>query len=290
VAQELARELAARGAAGAAAPVAAELDAEIAGRLRALGYVAGPFSAAVEAAKLGLVGGFDPTDGRETLAQLGRAPAAAAAGRLADALAALRPLGDGPVVAAQRAAVAVAAGDLAQAERDARLVLALEAERDDVRVILAQTLLAAGRGEEADAELARLEPVAAAAAPWVALRRAQALAAAGDRDAALDLLAAARERHPEEAALASPLASLFEAAGRLDEALEVREAALARDPGSAALQNDVAWTLARLGRDLARARALAEAAARGRPGEAAIQDTLAEIARAEQAPGGVRAP
>jgi len=290
VAQELARELAARRAAGAAAPLAAEHDAEIAEGLRALGYAAGPLSADPNAAQLGVVGGFDPKDGREALAQLGQAQVAVAEGRVADALAALRPLGDGPVVAAQRAAVAVAAGDLAQAERDARLVLALQAGRDDVRVILAQTLLAAGRAEEADAELAQLEPEAAAAAPWVALRRARSLAEAGNRDAALALLAAARARHPQDAALASSLAGLLEAAGRIDEALGLREAALARDPGSPALQNDVAWTLARLRRDLARARALAEAAARARPGEPAIQDTLAEIARAEGAPGAAPAP
>src|SRR5262249_33488915 len=186
------------------------------------------------------VGGLDPKDGRAALARLAAAQVAATEGRLADALAALRPLGDGPVVAAQRAAVAVSAGDLAQAERDARLVLALEPAREDVRVILAQALLGTGRADEADAELARLGPEALAAASWAALRRAHALAAAGEPEAALALLAAAHERHPEEAVVAAQLAGGLEAAGRLEEALAVREAALARDPGSAELQNDVA--------------------------------------------------
>src|SRR5262249_58535240 len=99
----------------------------------------------------------------------------------------------------------------------------------------------------------------------------------GDAEAALALLAAAHERHPGETALAAQLAGGLEAAGRLDEALALREAALARDPGSAVLQNDVAWTLAKLGRDLGRARALAEQPARAPPREPAVLHTLAAI-------------
>ena len=281
VAQRLDRELASRCAAPAASPLAAPLDAELSGRLRELGYLAAP--AALDPARLGEVGGIDPKDGRDELARLVEAQVAAAGGRVDAALGVLRTLGDGPVVAAQRAAVAVAARDFAQAERDARLVLALQPEREDVRVILAQTLLEIGRPVEADAELARLEREAVAAVPWVALRRSRSLAAAGDRAGALAILAQASERHPEEVSLGAELGSRFEAEGRLEEALVAREASLARDPDSVVLQNDVAWTLVRLGRDLERARGLAEAAARARPGDAAILDTLAEIRKAQQA-------
>jgi arylsulfatase A-like enzyme len=280
-ARRLDEELAARLSVASVAAVAAELDPAARAELRALGYVAA--AAAVGPERLGQVGGTDPKDARGVLEGLQAAQIALHQGRIDQALALLRALGDGPVVAAQRAAAAMASGAPEEAERDARAVLAEQPERDDVRLILAQALLASGREPEADAELARLAPEAASAAPWAALRRARAAAASGDRDPAIALLELARARHPRDPGLAAELGGLLEAAGRLTDALAVREAGLAAAPDSPLFQNDVAWTLALLGRDLDRALALAEGAAGALPGDPAVADTLAAVRRARDA-------
>jgi tetratricopeptide (TPR) repeat protein len=271
-------ELAARLAAGNTAPQPAELDAATRAGLLALGYATG--GPAVAPDELGRVGGTDPKDARGVLDGLSRAQVLLHQGEFSAALALLGPLGDGPVVAAQRAAAAIAAGRPERAERDARIALGVLPGRDDIRLILAQALLGQGRDAEADAELARLAPDEIAAAPWAALRRARSLAEAGDPAPAIDALERAHARHPGDLAVGAALGGLLEEAGRLEEALAVREAALRRAPDSAALRNDVAWTLALLGRDLERAEDLAEAAARERPEDAAILDTLAAVRRA----------
>ena len=280
VVRELDAELARRLAAGPAAPVPAGIDAATRAELRALGYVAA--DPAVAAERLGRVGGTDPKDARGVLEGLSQALIALHQGRNDAALEGLRALGDGPVVAAQRAAAAVNLGRHEEAMRDARVVLAVQPERDDVRLILAQALLGLGREAEADAELARLGPAETAAAPWAALRRARALLAAGDAAAASAVLEQAHHRHSQDVGLAGALGGVLEDAGRIEEALAVREAALALDPVSTALRNDVAWTLALLRRDLDRAEELAEGAAQASPGDPAILDTLAAVRRARE--------
>jgi arylsulfatase A-like enzyme/Flp pilus assembly protein TadD len=280
VVRELDAELARRVAAGAAPPVPAGIDAATRAELRALGYVAA--DPTVDAGKLGRVGGTDPKDARGVLDGLTEAQIALHEGRVEAAFARLRPLGDGPVVAAQRAAAAVGLGRFEEAARDARTALAVQPERDDIRLILAQSLLGLGRAAEADAELARLGPAETAAAPWAALRRARSLEAAGDAAGAIATLEPAHRRHPEDLVLAGTFGGLLEEAGRLEEALAVRESALERDPGSVGLRNDVAWTLALLRRDLDRAEELAESAAQARPGDPAILDTLDAVRRARR--------
>jgi arylsulfatase A-like enzyme len=279
VVRELDAELARRVAA-AAPPVPAGIDAATRAELRELGYVAADPS--VDAERLGRVGGTDPKDARGVLEGLTEAQIALHEGRVEAAFALLRPLGDGPVVAAQRAAAAVGLGRYEEAARDARTALAVQPERDDIRLILAQGLLGLGRAAEADAELARLGPSETAAAPWAALRRARSLEAAGDAAGAIATLEHAHRRHPEELALAGAFGGLLEEAGRLEEALAVRESALRRDPGSPGLRNDVAWTLALLRRDLDRAEELAESAVQARPGDPAILDTLDAVRRARE--------
>jgi arylsulfatase A-like enzyme/Flp pilus assembly protein TadD len=279
--RELDAQLERRVAAGAVDPVAVVLDAATRDELQALGYVAG--RGTVGEGRLGVVGGTDPKDARGLLDTLAQVQIALHRGDAAEALALLRPLGDGPLVAAQRAAAAIGAGRPEEAERDARTVLETQPERGDVRLILAQALLARGREAEADLELARIAPEEAESAPWVALRLAAAAARAGDGPAAIEILVRARRRHPDDASLAIALAGLFEASGRLEDALAVREAALRAEPGSAGLQNDVAWTLALLARDLDRAQTLAESAARELPGNPAVLDTLGAVRSAREA-------
>jgi arylsulfatase A-like enzyme len=261
------------------APAPAQLDAQARAELRELGYVVG--AQAVDAEDLGRVGGVDPKDQRAVLEGLTASQALLHQGRIDAALARLRDLGDGAVVAAQRAAAAVGAGRMEEAERDARSALAVQPEREDVRLILAQALLALGREAEADLELSRLEPDAIAASAWASARRAQRLELAGDAPAAIGLLELAHARHPDDLGVAIALGGLLEDAGRLEDALAVREAALRVAPDSAGLRNDVAWTLAVLRRDLERAEVLAEAAARERPDDPAILDTLAAVRRAQ---------
>jgi arylsulfatase A-like enzyme/Tfp pilus assembly protein PilF len=259
-------------------PLAAELDPKARAGLRELGYIVG--APAVEPDRLGRVGGVDPKDQRAILGGLAEAQALLHHGRREAALALLGGLGDGAAVAAQRAAAALGAGRMEEAERDARTALAAQPDREDVRLILAQALLSQGREAEADAELSRLRRDEIEGSPWAAVRRARSLERGGDATAALELLERAHSRNPQEVVVAVLLGVLLEDAGRLEEALAAREAALGVAPDSPGLRNDVAWTLALLGRDLERAMELAEAAARDRPGDPAILDTLAAVRRA----------
>ena len=281
---ELVRDLDARLeeriAGGAAAAVAVDLDAATREELHELGYVTG--RAALGEGRLGFAGGTDPKDARGLLEALTQVQIALHRGAVDEALALLRPLGDAPLVASQRAAAAIAADRPEEALRDASGVLAVQPARGDVRLILAQALLALGREAEADAELARIAPEESASVPWAALRLAATAMRADDPSAAIEILERARGRRPDDRSLAIALGGLFEDAGRLEDALAVREAALRVEPGSAGLQNDVAWTLALLVRDLDRAQTLAERAARARPGDPAILDTLAAVRRARE--------
>jgi arylsulfatase A-like enzyme len=281
---ELVRDLDARleqrVAVGAADPVAIALDDATREALHALGYATG--RAAIDEGRLGVVGGTDPKDARGLLDALTQVQIALHRGAADEAWTLLRPLGDGPLVAAQRAAVALGVGLPEEAERDARTVLLSQPGRGDLRLVLAQALLAQGRDAEADAELARVDPADSASAPWATLRVANAAMRNGEGVVAIEILERGRSRHPDDVSLAIALGGLLEDAGRLEDALAVREAALAIEPGSAGLQNDVAWTLALLARDLDRAQALAESASRGLPENPAILDTLAAVRHARE--------
>jgi arylsulfatase A-like enzyme len=179
-----------RSLAGERPELVASLDAALEARLRAspsraatpvapsrsdrealarLGYL--PSQAVAE---LGVVGGPDPKDRLEVIAEVGRAQVAIAEGRAEEALALLRALGDaGPSVAGLRAAAAVNAGEPAAAEQDARAALKASPGRDDYVSVLALALDAQGRGDEAVAELRKL-PADLPLSAEVALRLAAA--------------------------------------------------------------------------------------------------------------------
>jgi len=129
-------------------PAVSVSPAERAG-LEALGYLAP--RAPAERAPVA-VGGADPKDGLPLLAALAAAERAASQGRLEEAHRALAGLGDAPRVRSLRAAVALARGELAAAERDARAVVDEAPARADVWVILGR--VHAARGEHAAAERA----------------------------------------------------------------------------------------------------------------------------------------
>jgi choline-sulfatase len=272
-------------AAAQRAPLPVALSEDDRARLRSLGYVV-PDTAEISGV-LESAGRPDPKDRLWMLAELSGAQAELAEGHARQALARLRALGDDPPpsIRAQRAAAALAAGELAAAEADARAVLAGAPARSDMRILLARILAAGGRESEAGQALAAL-PSDVAPAAWVALAAARGDLAAGRPERARRRLELARARHPEDAALASFHAGLLEQDGRLEEALAAREAALALSPEDPALRNDVAWTLARLGRDLERAAQLVREALVEAGEDPRLLDTLAtiQLARGEAAP------
>jgi choline-sulfatase len=263
--------------AGAArAPLPVALSEQDRARLRSLGYVV-PDRADVSAV-LETSGRPDPKDRLWVLGELSAAQAELGEGHAGEALERLRALGDDPPpsIRAQRAAAALAAGELAAAESDARAVLDGAPARSDMRILLARILAAQGRESEAGRALAAL-PSDVAPAAWVALAAARGDLAAGQPERARRRLELARARHPGDAELASFHAALLEQDGRLEEALAAREAALALSPEDPSLRNDVAWTLARLGRDLERAAQLVREALANAGEDPRLLDTLATV-------------
>jgi arylsulfatase A-like enzyme len=120
-------------------------------QLRSLGYVVPERGSAALPARLEM-GGPDPKDEIGALGLLESVQRDVNAGRLDQALTRLRAIeGGGVAVAALRASVAVATGDDALAERDARSVLALQPQRPDVWIILGRALASQARLEEARA-------------------------------------------------------------------------------------------------------------------------------------------
>jgi arylsulfatase A-like enzyme len=183
VVSELESRLAARLAARpAAAPAPIALDAEERALLGSLGYVAQE-PAADDPAGAPL-SGPDPKDAIGLLTQLADAERSAVRGQPAQALAALRPIEDPPpAVAALRAAFALAAGEPAQAERDARRAIEREPRRADLRQLLGGAREAQGDAASARAayeEAARLDPRSVEA--WRGIERTAA--SLGDAGAA----------------------------------------------------------------------------------------------------------
>ena len=116
-----------------------------------------------------------------------------------------------------------------------------------------------------------------------ALRVARAELAAGRTDFARLRVDAALRQTPSSEPLLALQGKIAEVAGDLAGAREAREAWLRRSPESPAAKNDLAWTLARLGQDLERARSLAESAVAASSRSPETLDTLAEVLVAQGA-------
>ncbi len=122
-------------------------------RLRSLGYVIPRTDASTDSDPHATVGP-DPKDAIGLLRMLDEAQRDVDAGRLAAALARLEHSeNEGTAVRAMRASIAVATGDFASAERDARAVLATQGDRPDVLLILGRAHAGQGRLEEARAAI-----------------------------------------------------------------------------------------------------------------------------------------
>jgi arylsulfatase A-like enzyme/Tfp pilus assembly protein PilF len=233
-------------------------------RLRSLGYVAPARAAA--AAPSDAVGGPDPKDEIGVLQVLREAQKDTDAGRLGAALERLAGVENGGTAApAMRAAIAVATGDYALAERDARSVLGRQPDRPDILIILGRALAGQGRLAEARAAFeaaALLDPGSSTAHTYLG-RVYEGL----DRpDAAADAYARARRANPAASEPTWRLAVLLLKRGSVALADAVLAALPPERPLSPAAVVSLAQAEANAGRREAAGRRLAQALARD-PGD-----------------------
>jgi len=211
-----------------------------------------------------------------------------AEGKLADAERAYRAA---DAVEPESGAAATRVGRLAEQRGDRRAAVelyrrAVSAPVPDAEAAwrLAALELEAGSVDAGGARLAAL-PARELAHPDAALRLAEAELRAGRPELALLRADAGLRQAPDALPLLSAKAAILEELGRVAEALPLREHQLEVDPGSVDARNALAWDLARLGRELERARSLALEVVRETKGDPGALDTLAAVhlARGEPA-------
>jgi tetratricopeptide (TPR) repeat protein len=186
-----------------------------------------------------------------------------------------------PLLSAGLVAVAAEKGGPAAA-LEAADALARDPANPSAATLRGEVLLAQGHAAAAAAAFHAQRAALDQADPGIArlqLREAQALAAAGQPDAAAALLRRWHAAHPEDDAASLVLASLDLAAGRLPAARAGFEAVLARLPNTPAALNNLAWVRQQQG-DLPGARALAMRAYLLQP-DASTADTLGWIVLAQ---------
>ena len=147
---------------------------------------------------------------------------------------------------------------------------------------LAALRLEDGARDEAFELLASLPP-GRVREPGAVVRLAEAERASGRADLALLRTEGALREHPRSAPLHRLHGALLEAKGDAAGATRAREAAAAAEPRNVASMNDLAWSLAKEGRDLDRALALAQGAIDVAGPLPPLLDTLAtvQVARGE---------
>jgi cellulose synthase operon protein C len=159
------------------------------------------------------------------------------------ALEALTPvLGDGadPMVAALAGVASVRAGDSEASIDIFRRQLEQDPGNEEARVMLAVSLMSAGRTEEALAELSQVK-----AGSGVLRQRADVIAIAAHLQAsnlaeARSLASAVAAASPDDAALYGTLGALFQGGGQLDEAAAWFEQTLALAPNNTAASYNLA--------------------------------------------------
>ncbi len=108
----------------------------------------------------------------------------------------------------------------------------------------------------------------------ISLRKANLLAEYGEQDTALELLAAALERHPNHPALEYDRAVLLEKSGSVKEAVEAMEKMLDQRAEDPTLLNALGYTLADHDLELQRAEQLIRRALQAMPDNPAVLDSL----------------
>ncbi len=179
-----------------------------------------------------------------------------------------------PAQILERAALALQAGQFAQAEQFAAEVL--KASRTDLAAtsILARALIAQKRESEA---IAPLEKAARRSGdPTIEILLGAALGGAGRRADAIDQLRRTAAKRPPFLPAFQELAGQLDRAGRLNEAIAAIEGGLALMPGAIDLQLDLARLLLR-GNERGKARATLLQAREAAPGRPEILSALARV-------------
>jgi arylsulfatase A-like enzyme/Tfp pilus assembly protein PilF len=193
--------------------------------------------------------------------------------------AALDPERSAPILAF--GVLAEHAGDFEEAARHYERARALPVPTSEPYWRLAALAIEAGRRAEAQALLAEV-PQADLRLPAAALRLARAEQSAGRSELARTRIEGSLHEYPWLPELWLFKAELLDQSGALDEALAARREALRVAPGRGDAENAVAWTLARLGRELPEAERYVEAAI-GRLGRLPpLLDTLACVRVAQE--------
>jgi tetratricopeptide (TPR) repeat protein len=145
---------------------------------------------------------------------------------------------------------------------------------------LAALHIEAGRRNEAHALLAAV-PQAELRTPGAAERLARAERSNGHPELARTRIEGALREYPRSETLWLTQAELLDELGDLEGALGARREALRLAPDRADASNALAWTLARLGRDLPEAEQYSERAIRALGRRPALLDTLALVRLAQ---------
>jgi tetratricopeptide (TPR) repeat protein len=119
---------------------------------------------------------------------------------------------------------------------------------------------------------------------------AQLLGDSGDADAALKLLGASLESHPQHPALEYERAIILEEAGHLTDAVQALQQLLAQRPDDPTLMNALGYTLADHGRELPRAESLIRRALVRMPDNPAVLDSLGWVRFRRGDPAGALPP
>lgn len=189
-------------------------------QLESLGYVVPDTAEVATRGALGVVGGIDPKDGQAMIRAVNRADRLVAQGRAKEALELLEKFDGSPssIYMTMRSAAALQAGDAAESERLARMVVQKEPSRAAAHSRLAAALLEQGRvAEAAQAYSTLVEVSPGTGAPEAAL--GLLAEAQGDWEGALaHYQRAAKASDPDPRAAWRTAALLLERPDRAEEA------------------------------------------------------------------------
>jgi tetratricopeptide (TPR) repeat protein len=170
---------------------------------------------------------------------------------------------------------------IAQSQFPAALQLASDQmrrwpERDDIRLVFAETLVAAGNYSAAAAEFQRLVDKAPKSSSLY-LRMGEAKLNADDFPGALAAFQTARQLTPSDARASLDLALLYDRTGRSEQARREYEIVIQLQPENGTALNNLAYLEADDGVNLDQALAHAQRARQKLPGDLDVEDTLALV-------------